>query len=111
VLSENGKKRALTYQTRTMRITTPKVWDGKWRVVIFDIPEDERDARDSLREHLNRLGFYKLQQSVAIHPFDCRDEIDFVIELHAVRKYVRCMIVEQIDNERDIKRFFKLENH
>ncbi|MDO8593914.1 MAG: CRISPR-associated endonuclease Cas2 [bacterium] len=110
VLSENGKKRALTYQIRTMRIKPPRAWDKKWRVVIFDIPEDEREARDSLRKHLADLGFYKLQQSVAIHPFDCRDEIDFLIELHDIRKYVRFMVVEYIDNELEVKRFFNLEN-
>ncbi len=110
VLSENGRKRALTYRTRTMQIGTPKSWDKKWRVIIFDIPEDERDARDSLRGHLADLRFYKLQQSVAVHPFDCKNEIDFLIELYDIRKYVRFILAEHIDNELDIKRFFNLEH-
>ncbi|PIQ68699.1 MAG: CRISPR-associated endonuclease Cas2 [Candidatus Taylorbacteria bacterium CG11_big_fil_rev_8_21_14_0_20_46_11] len=109
ILSEDGKKRALTYRSRDMKIRPPTMWDKKWRVVIFDIPEDERDARNSLREHLADLGFYKLQQSVSVHPFECRDEIDFLVELHDIRKYVRFMLVEHIDNELDIKRFFHLE--
>lgn len=108
VLSENGKKRALTYKTRTMRIQPPKIWDKKWRIIIFDIPEDERETRDALREHLARLGFYKLQQSVAVHPFDCRDEMDLIIELLGVRKYVRLIVAESIDNELDVRRFFGL---
>ena len=110
ILSENGKKRALTYRSRGMKIKPPKTWDKKWRVVIFDVPEDERDARNSLRKHLADLGFYKLQQSVAVHPFECRDEIDFLVELHDIRKYVRFMRVEHIDNELDIKLFFRLES-
>ncbi len=110
VLSENGRKRALTYRTRTMRIMIPGVWDRKWRIVIFDIPEDEREKRDALRQHLTRFGFYKLQQSVAVYPFDCRNEIDFIIELLDIRKYVRFIVAESIDNEADVKRFFKLEH-
>ena len=108
VLSADGKKRALTYQTYEMKITRPKVWDKKWRVVIFDIPEDEREARDSLRGHLTRLGFHKLQQSVSVFPFECRDEIEFLVELYGIRKYVRFMIVEYIDNEVHLKQLFNL---
>ncbi len=110
VLNEKGKKRALTYQANNMEIARPKVWDKKWRVVVFDIPEDERDARDALRHHLTHLGFYKLQQSVAVYPFDCRNEIDFLVELHDIRKYVRFMVSEYIDNELHLKRFFNLED-
>lgn len=108
VLSENGKQRALTYRTRTMKIPVPKAWDRKWRIVIFDIPEDEREVRDALREHLTRLGFYKLQQSVAVHPFDCKDEIDFIVEALGIRKYVRFIVAESVDNEAHLKQFFGL---
>jgi len=106
ILCEEGKRRALTYQIQAMKIKRPKTWDKKWRVVIFDIPEDEREARDSLRGHLSRIGFYKLQQSVAVYPFDCRDEIDFLIELHGIRPYVRIMEAGYIDNEAHLKSFF-----
>ncbi len=109
LLNEKGEKRALTYKAKDMKIAHPKVWDKKWRIVVFDIPEDEREARDSLRHHLTHLGFYKLQQSVAVYPFDCRNEIDFLIELHEIRKYVRFMVSEYIDNEAHLKKFFKLE--
>lgn len=110
VLSENGRKRALTYHLRAMRVKVPTAWDKKWRMVIFDVPEDEREARDALREHLACLGFYKLQQSVAVYPFDCKDEVDFIIELLDIRKYVRFIVAESIDNEPEVKRFFKLEH-
>lgn len=45
-------------------------WDGKWRVVIFDIPELDRNSRDYLRQKLVSLGFGKLQRSVYISPLD-----------------------------------------
>jgi len=45
-------------------------WDGKWRVVIFDIPEVERNKRLALRAELISLGFGKLQKSVYISPLD-----------------------------------------
>lgn len=109
VLSDAGKKKALTYQANNMKIDCAGIWDRKWRVVIFDVPEDEREARDALREHLESMGFFVLQRSVFVHPFNCQDEIDFLIELHDIRKYVRFMVVEYIDNEAHLKKFFKLE--
>lgn len=46
----------------------PLQWDGHWRLVIFDIPETNREARDHVRRLLKELGFRQLQLSVWIHP-------------------------------------------
>src|SRR3989338_9411810 len=51
-LSEDGKKRALKYNLHRMKIQRPSVWDKLWRMISFDIPEDEREARDAFREHI-----------------------------------------------------------
>lgn len=45
-------------------------WDGKWRLVIFDIGEEIRILRDSLRDKLKELGFGMLQKSIYISPYD-----------------------------------------
>lgn len=39
-------------------------WDGKWRIVVFDIPEKQRLVRDILRSRLKLWGFKPWQQSV-----------------------------------------------
>jgi len=39
-------------------------WDGKWRIVIFDIPETQRVVRDLFRRRLKDWGFRNFQQSV-----------------------------------------------
>ena len=60
-----------------MKIRKPAKWDGKWRIVVFDIPENLRSIRQALREHLCRLQFYQLQKSVFVLPYECGDEIEF----------------------------------
>ena len=45
-------------------------WDGKWRVVIFDIPEIDKKTREYLRWKLLSWGFGMLQKSVYISPLD-----------------------------------------
>lgn len=45
-------------------------WDGKWRIVIFDIEEKEKATRNALRAKLQELGFGMLQESVWVTPHD-----------------------------------------
>jgi len=109
VLTDKGKEKALTYNLDEMEIKKPKHWDGKWRIVLFDIPEKMRWARDAFRHHLNQLEFYEFQKSVFVHPFDCRDEIDYLIEFYNARKFIRFIIAESLDNELHLKSYFKLQ--
>lgn len=39
-------------------------WDGRWRIVVFDIPESKRLVRDILRSRLKIWGFQPWQKSV-----------------------------------------------
>ena len=111
VLNEDGKRRALTYKIRYAKIRPTGPWDKKWRIIIYDIPEDEREARDAFRDHLIQLGIRKLQHSAGIHPFDCKDEVEFFIELLDIRKYVRFIVADSIDDEAHWKRKFNLKEH
>lgn len=107
VLTDKGKIKAFTYHFQEMKIKKTS-WDGKWRVVIFDIPEKLRTSRNALREKLKKLGFYELQKSVFVFPCECKDEIDFIIEFFNLRKYVRYGIFEFIDNDLHLRKIFRL---
>lgn len=110
MLTDKGKEKALTYNLDEMEIKKPARWDGKWRIVLFDIPEKIRWARDAFRRHLNQLGFYEFQKSVFVHPFDCQDEIDYLIEFYNARKFIRFIIAESLDNELHLKAHFGLRD-
>ncbi|MFH1462114.1 MAG: CRISPR-associated endonuclease Cas2 [bacterium] len=107
VLSKKGKLKTLNYHFAEMKIQ-PQSWDKKWRVVIFDIPEKLRKGRDALRDKLKNLGFYELQKSVFVFPFECENEVDFLIEVFNLRKFVRYGILEKIDNDAHLEKIFKL---
>lgn len=107
-LTDKGKNKVLIFNPDTFQITKPKKWDGKWRIIIFDIPEKRRGARDSLRSHLRQLGFHELQKSVFVHPYPCDDIFDFLVEFHDARKHVRFIVADSIDNSLHIKDVFGL---
>src|SRR3989338_7057767 len=108
ILTKDGEKKALKFRFDDMEIKKPKKWDKQWRIVIFDIPEKFKRAREALREKLKELGFVELQKSVFVHPFESKDEVDFIVEFFAIRPYVRFLRSDFITNEADLKLRFKL---
>jgi len=109
VLSKNGKQKALQFNIDTLEIEKPIIWDKKWRIVMFDIPEKLRRLRDTLRLHFREIGFIELQKSVFVHPYSCEKEIEFIVEFYNARKYVRFILAENIDNELHLKNKFNLK--
>jgi DNA-binding transcriptional regulator PaaX len=109
ILTENGKKQVLKYDFDELALSKPKNWDGKWRLVMFDIPEYLHSARDALRQKLNDLGFVKFNHSVWIYPHECQKEIDFVSEVFEVGKYVHYITASSITNEDQLRLKFNLK--
>ena len=106
-LSSKGKNKVLKFNFDDMKIEK-HYWDEKWRMVIFDIPENIKAARDALRFKLKKLGFHELQKSVFVYPFNCEDEINFIAEFFGVKPYVRYGVLESIDNALHLKKIFDL---
>ena len=107
VLSKKGEDVALKYNLEKMVIPKTK-WDKKWRIVMFDIPERLKKIRETLRYQLKRLGFLELQRSVFLLPYECENEFKYITEFYAIKKYVRFVVANRIDNELDLKRRFHL---
>lgn len=108
VLTEKGKKvaRQLSFLGSSINFKKPKKWDGKWRIVLFDIPEKDRLFRNILRQHLYDLDFRKLQHSVFVSPHPFEKEILDLIALYSAEKYVRVITAVKIDNETSLKKHF-----
>lgn len=70
--------------------------DGKWQMIIFDIPEKKRYLRDILRERLYLLGYKMLQQSVWICPYDVLEETKKFLRAYSLDPYVRLFLIEKI---------------
>ena len=108
ILTKEGQKKALKFKLDEMEIKKPVKWDGEWRVVIFDIPERFKKAREALRMKLKDLGFLELQKSVLVLPYECEDEIDFIVEVFLIRPFVRFVRAKSFTNEEQLKIKFGL---
>lgn len=96
VLTEDGKKKTLQFQVDNLQIKKPEKWDGLWRLVIFDIPEDKRLARGIFRKKLKELEFTQLQRSVFASRYECKDEIDFLRHVLEISPFVHYVLAKEI---------------
>lgn len=108
ILTGDGKDRILKYEIDKIEIKKPAHWDNLWRMVIFDIPEDHKSGRNALASKLKEIGFYPMQKSVFIHPYECKDEIDFITEIFNISPYVRFLRVKDIDVDLHLRNIFHL---
>jgi CRISPR-associated endonuclease Cas2 len=76
-----------------------KRWDGKWRVVVFDIPEKRKGLRQRLKNALKETGYVRLQNSVWVYPYDNEDFITLLKADFRIGDDVRYMIVESIERD------------
>lgn len=90
------------------KITVKKKWDGKWRVVIYDIPHKRKRSRDQLRHLLTKIGFVRLQNSVWIYPYETEELVTLIKMDNFLQKEVIYLVVEKIEHEEKIKKHFNL---
>lgn len=105
-ITNKGRTEILKFDLNTLEIEKPDHWDGKWRIVFFDISEKQKKERDFLCQKLKAMNFYLIQKSVFIHPFPCEKEIKFLREVLGIPHQVKMGILEKADNENDLKRIF-----
>lgn len=63
-------------------------WDGKWRIVMFDIPENKRVIRDSFRRKLKEWKFKRWQQSVWITQKNITEKLRKLIDSLEITQWV-----------------------
>ena len=101
---------ALETEKAALRARAKRRWDKRYRMVIFDIPERKRRTRTLLRKTMREAGFLCIQGSVWIYPYDCEDLVALLKADLRIGKDVLYTIVEKIENDAWIKRYFKLSH-
>ncbi|MBI4088626.1 hypothetical protein HY415_00865 [Candidatus Kaiserbacteria bacterium] len=80
-LTQQGEEKINALYAGAYVIPLPVRWDGKWRVVMFDVPERRKKIRDILRMLLRSAGFIHFQHSAWIQPYPC-DELVTLLRSH-----------------------------
>ncbi|MFZ2303823.1 MAG: CRISPR-associated endonuclease Cas2 [Minisyncoccia bacterium] len=107
-LTKQGEKTIEFLEKREFKFDTPKKWDKKWRIVIFDIREKRKGTREKFRKILMQVGFIKLQNSVWVYPYPCEELVTFLKADFKIGKEILYIIADSIENDRWVKKYFEL---
>lgn len=103
-ITEKGQKKVLKFKLEDMKLQ--KRWDGKWRLIIYDIPKYKKRESDNLRQILKHLECFRLQKSVYLTPHPCEDEIEYLRQIFDIGDEVKILKVANIENEKPYRDYF-----
>lgn len=103
-LTDTGRKQLHEDAIWEMSLDTPRQWDHKWRIVMFDLPSRNEAVRQSFRLKLEDFGLKMYQRSVFIYPHECYEHVLTVAKWYGVDEHVRYVVAEEIN---DARRFLK----
>lgn len=85
-----------------------KRWDGKWRILIFDIPEKRRMTRNRIRSLLRGSGFIRIQDSVWLYPDPCEEFVALIKAHCRVGRDMLYLIVDTLEGDGRFRKHFGL---
>jgi phenylacetic acid degradation operon negative regulatory protein len=110
-LTERGVKRMEEAAKRIYKIK-PEKWDGKWRILVYTIPEEKRNLRDELRKELVWSGFGTISNSCWISPNNLEKQVYDLMEKYDIEPYVDFFIAQYDGphtNERLVEKCWDLD--
>lgn len=107
-LTSKGQKRLAEIERADYELPRPKRWDGKWRIVSFDIKEKRRRVRELLRQTLEAVGFVRLHKSVWVYPHDCEDFLSLLKADYHRGVEILYIVADYIENDGWLRRHFDL---
>lgn len=103
-----GKKKILKYNLLDLKPPQEK-WDGKWRLVFFDVEKIHNTKRDNLRQYLKQIGMEMFQESVFISPYDISSQVQYLREILEIPHTIKIARLDWVENEEELKEIFKLK--
>lgn len=83
-------------------------WDGRWRVVIYDIHDSRKTTRQKLMRTIREFGFVRLQDSVWVYPYDSEALLILLKSYLKTGREILYMVVEKIEGDETLKKHFEL---
>jgi len=96
MLTKKGIDKAFRARFKVESAELKKRKDGKWIMIIFDIPQNHKKSRDLLRSILQNLGYKMFQHSVWVTPYDVSQKTEELLQWYSFDRYVRIFLIEKL---------------
>lgn len=110
-LTKEGKKKAHSIKLEGDNAIINTSWDGYWRIILLDLPEERKSEREALRYLLKKAGFICMKNSmwISMYPFEhlftnIKKDLSLTTEMMIV-------VTDKVDEETETELFkmFKLK--
>lgn len=92
-MTERGNRRLEEAAKRIYKLQEED-WDQQWRILVYNIPEDNRNVRDALRQELIWSGFGMLANSCWVTPLRLEEQVKDMFERYQVAQYVNFFLAQ-----------------
>ncbi len=98
-LTKTGRKKmhSLLLDSDTTLVNT--AWDGFWRIILLDLPEERKNERESFRYLLKKAGFVCLKNSAWISPFPFEHLFTNIKKDLGLTSEMMIIVTELVDEE------------
>ena len=107
-LTAAGRAQLAYWQLPSRHRRRPRRWDGRWRLVCFDVPDAERTIRRVLRRKLCEFGFLQVQKSVYLYPYECDDIVSVLQDYFRLRPYLFYATTDRVLDDSRFRRHWSL---
>ena len=108
-LTDRGSQELNLYEIGEKLLKKPKKWDKRWRLLVFDIEEKRKNVRNQIRSVLISFGFYRLQDSVWVYPYECEEILELLRIKYRVRHEALYIRAEHIAKDEYLRGYFGLK--
>lgn len=81
---------------------TKDTWDGKWRVLSYEIPEKKRDLRDKLRREVAGWGLGPWHRSFWLTPHPIIQNLHTLVSSKEEEKYIQAFEADHVFGNREV---------
>ena len=96
-LTQKGRQKLSSLRLDNSNSLSDPNWDGKWRIVLLDLPESRKQEREALRYLLKKAGFILLKNSAWVSPFPFEFLFENIKDDFGLTSELMIIVTNQID--------------
>ena len=101
-LTPKGRQKLASIKLDSRNSLTNTNWDGKWRIILLDLPENRKAERESLRYLLKKAGFVRLKNSAWVSPFPFEFLFQNLKKDFGLTSELMIIVTDSLDPETDL---------
>lgn len=79
-----------------------ETWDGKWRILSYEIPEKKRDLRDRLRREVSGWGLGPWHRSFWLTPHPIIENLRMLVSQKEEEQYIQAFEANHVFGDKEI---------